>query len=183
MSFNTGTLIEDFVTLIQSKIVGLVIIAEDPNGGPRPSKNFHPNGFSACKITNTLEIGRPEYLPPDANGDQVISIQNQIEIQIQTFGPNAMGRLNCLKVEFRKLSFKSELIAINLCFSSASDVLNISTTLDTDWEQRAQMTISFNTTARITDHVGCIENASITGVYNDATGTDVRTVQTIITTP
>lgn len=183
MAFNTDTLIENFVTIIQDRITGPVIIGEDTNAGPRPDRVTNPEGFSSCRINSLLELGRPEYSAVDNNGNQIIKVQDKVEIQIQTFGPNAIGRLNCLKLEFRKRSFKSQLVIACLSFISASDVLNISTTLDTDWEERAQMTISFYISASIEDNVGIIENANITETYNDDPGTVVKTVQNNITTP
>lgn len=160
MSFNSDKTIENFVTLIQDRISGVVFIGEQTDN-IRPSKVENPLGFSSCKLRTITSLGSPEYLEANLNGEQSIIFQDKIEIEIQTFGPNALGRLNGLKNEFGKRSISNELIDIHLSFVRVSNVLDISTTLDTDWEQRAQMSITFNIATCIVDNVGIIEKVTI----------------------
>lgn len=183
MATDYRTLIEDFVEVIQDRILGYVEVAEQTDM-PRPSMSGYQDGFTACKITNVVQQGLPEYSQVDTNGVQQIKLRNQITIQLQAFGPNALGRLDCLVVEFYKKSFKGVLCQTGLSFIDASDVIDISTTLDTNWEERAQLEMRFNHTLVIEDEdVGCIENVDLTSIYINCAGDTVREVFTEIRTP
>lgn len=180
MALDARALIEDFVTVVQPKISGVVIIS-DQSDAPRPDKVSDPEGFTACKVLSLTEIGRPEYARVDAEGLQEVSIQGQLNIDIQAFGPNALGRLSNLKLELKKSTVRGELYTACLALVSISAILDISTTLDTEWEERAQMAATFNLKTKITDNISVIETVILTENLADETGTVVRTLENSIT--
>lgn len=183
MSFNADKLLNDFIFFIQNKIVGVVIIAQDPNAGPRPNKTDFPLGFVACRIVKTTDLGFAE--SQDVNpqtGEQVLIYRKRIGIELEAFGPNAMGRLDCLKNDFRKATTRLGLCNIGLGYINGSDVTNSSTVLDTEWEQRAIVELRFNHSSSLVDQVGVVEDVSYQADVNDDTGAIDQSENTTIDT-
>lgn len=144
-------------------------IFHDPNA-PRPALPY-----LLLKIDSFVQIGEDCISPPNNEGECTISGSREFTLSINAYGDEGFAGLLLLRDSLQKPSVQMALNADGLVFVDHHGVKDLTTLLNTSFEQRAQMDVLFRVGNLIVDTVGYIETVEITGTYKNPNGSTAMT--------
>lgn len=152
------TPLEESIVDVLTPILGAAPIRMNQNG-PRP-----PLPYTAYMISSSRTKGMDEYSAPSDGGSQVVSGNREFTLTLQrysTTGP--VEFLQDVRDKLRLQSVMDAWIVRGMTAFDASGVEDISMKMETQIEPRATMDVFVRYRSSLTDNVGIIETAHITG--------------------
>ena len=155
---------------------GMPVIWYEPNS-PRPVVSLVKVPYITLLIASSIQINQ-DYSAPNANSSGVINMSGdrQFILQIQAYGGDTFTVLENLRTSLQKQSVLDTLRTNGIVFFNSFDINDITTLVDSQFEERAQMDIRFGIGQTYTDAPGYFDtieieeevlNAVEVIVYND----------------
>lgn len=139
------------------------------NNAPRPTVDYITLLISTC---TTIGWDWTEN-PTDDSGISNMVGDREFTVQIQGYGGDPMTVLQNLRTSLQKQSVLDTLNAVGIVSVNWLGISDITTLIDTRFEQRASMDILFRMADIYTDNLGVIDTVVLEEVFQDATGSIV----------
>lgn len=141
-----------------SDILDAEIIFDMPNI-PRPKTPYVVIAF----LGGTAKIGSSDIINYISEDNYSIEGQRTIAVSIKAVGKNAMQMLIDVQMSTEIPAYQELLRRAGLAFWNVGDVLDISELLETGYEERANIDITFGIVDRTESRVGYVDTAVGTG--------------------
>lgn len=142
-------------------VPSIPFIWEDQNA-PRPTSTY-----IAGKIASVRSIGQEYQGAPNASGINLITGNRELTLSLQSFGYDALTRLNSLSLAALRESSRQSLASIGLIIIDHSGLIDISGLMDSHIEPRASLDWRIRTTELVTDAPGYIKTVEIESKFKD----------------
>lgn len=128
-----------------------------PNA-PRPERSY-----ISLNITTFNQVGR-DYIPrpTDNLGNVLLKGDREFTLNIQAYGEQPFQTLENLRTSLQKQSVINYLHSQGLAYFGQESIIDITTLLDSRFEQRASMDVYFRIAQTLEDELGVITTIEIT---------------------
>ena len=164
------------ITAIQDKLyewvfdeTALAVIWLFPNA-PRPDLPY-----ISLNILNFVDVHQDFIPAPDpVTGEAEIAGNREFTLSIQCYGDNALQTMSNLKDSLEKPSIQVLLREENIAFVDSENVINVTTLLDSIFEERAALDVRFRVATGTVDEIGIIEQTNIETDIKDPVGNTIN---------
>ena len=145
--------------------MGMPVIFYEPNA-PRPIVPYVTLYLSS--ITQINE----DYTAPktDSNGIVFMRGDRSFILQTQAYGGDHLTVLENLRTSLQKETVLNTLAANGIIFNLAGIINDITTLVDSQFERRAQLDITFSAAQRYNDDLGYFDHLELQQIYLDPAG-------------
>ena len=120
---------------------------------PRPNTSY-----VGWRLGNSKRIAEDYEGSPDAGGDSTIVGNREMIAEVQAYGSGARQQLENCRDALSKETVRGTLADSSCCVVEATDVQNLSTVLNSSYEERALLEVRFRTWSEMVDQIGWIEH-------------------------
>lgn len=129
------------------------------------------NPYATILVSPVNFVGQDEIQTTDSNGDADFKGNREFTVSLQVFGTDAMQYITNVLESLERPPGREALATSGLVFVDRLSVNDLSTTLDTRYEERAGCDLRFRTASIHSDNVGYIGNVNLSEQYNNPDGT------------
>lgn len=163
--------------------VGMPVIFLNQNA-PQPTNAGTPLDYVTLYITSAIQVGYDYTRNPDAqDGIADMFGDREFTLQIQAYGGDPITVLENLRTSLQKSSVLSSLRAVDLVYVEWFPIQDLTTLIDSRYQNRAVWDSRWRIAQVYTDNVGVIETTEVTETFKDVLGTTVLTQTITITIP
>jgi hypothetical protein len=123
--------------------------------------------YATYDLLTINHIGRVQRDVIDEDGDRKFYEHYEVVFRIIAYGQNAIVTLQNLSLALSKETVTNALAEANLSYSTKTAVRRLPEVISSRWEERAQINVTFFTLDEGTENIGFVDNATITGDYDD----------------
>lgn len=139
-----------------------VTVIEEKQNAPRPKRPF-----VTLNIISQVDQDFSDQLPPDDEGMAEIVNNREISLSIMAYGENANLIIDNLRRSCEKPSVRLEFRRSGVVYIQVlSGFTDETETVSSEYEERANLDLSFRTATIDTDDVGLIEEVEVSGAVN-----------------
>jgi hypothetical protein len=148
---------------------GMPVIYYYPNA-PRPTVDY-----VTLYITSVTQIGR-DYTSDPSNDAGIANMSGDREftLQVQAYGDDPLTVLENLRTSLQKESVLDSLRATGISYVNWFPIQDITSLIDSRFEQRGTMDLLFRMAQTYTDTIGVIDTVQVTETVKDQEGNDVE---------
>lgn len=148
---------------VSSQVVSRQVIWYYPNA-PRPA-----NSYVSLNITSFSQMGW-DYIPrpTDNPGNVILKGDRELTLSLQAYGDQPFETLENLRTSLQRETVKDYLRSQGLAYFGQESIIDISTLLDSRYEQRASMDVYFRIGQQYTDQLGTIATVEVTEQFFNA---------------
>lgn len=168
--------INNGVQQIVENLLGVTTIFEDQNA-PRPKGDY-----VTLKLTNLQTLARREEGETNDQGLAPVFAYYLITFSFNSFRENAKTLMEQLRFSFNLRTILDQFEALGLGFSNTSSIIDVPMLLQTEWEERSQMSAMFFVSDSTLDNIGFIQSTDIDGKFTQSDGSLEKEVKIQIQT-
>lgn len=154
------TPLEENIYDVIQPILAVQLIRMDENG-PRPL-----SPYAAFRVKAARAIHHDHYSDVTANGIQTVRGNRESTVSIQYYGGEPVAALSNLRDRLMLRTVMDSFGSRGLAAYHTEDVLDISISQETERLKRANLDIVIRYNSSLTDDVGIIESADVSGVID-----------------
>jgi hypothetical protein len=143
-----------------------------------PAPSSKTEAYTTILVKNLTQIAREIVGKTDDNGVTPITVDYQIQIDFQSYGPGARDIIAQLRFAFSTPSIVLQFLDSGLALVGHPVVVDIPKVINTQWEEVSLLSATFNLSDTNDDDTGLIETVEdLDGDILDCAGNVVRQIE------
>ncbi len=161
---NTSTIKSSLFNWLNTEFGGGLTPIFARQNSPRPQKPY-----ATIQLQSLSMMGQDELRSIDDSGIATIGGQRKMTIDLNIYGPDALGLMHQAQSSLSKQSVLDAFYESEIAIWNVGDAKDLTALLETNWEERAQMDVFIGFANNINDDLGIIEKVDLSGQINNTT--------------
>ena len=164
-SISLATVEDTIYDWIVSRVKSTVTVIFEKENAPRPRTPYISINF----ITGPIKIGHDE-IRHDISDTYNHVGQRELTASIKSYGTTYLQEMTDLQASLNLRSVHDLFRSKDISFLRAEDISDISTEIETGFENRANLDVTFGLRTNLSEDIGFIESVEVDPLYNTPSG-------------